>query len=314
MSTESVASLLEKLQPDPWRAESGFSPEIETANQALFDSARSSEDKAKVLAEWIANHQPCLFGRIASRADFLSYAILTEQDLRSSDQHIGQQIQAARTRWTRDAFHGRKNGFIILAISPTLASARPDEVVKQLALRLCRLYLLEEAENVTPDKVLHDSIFLELQDEMTATWMWQAGINYFCVQGDKRWWHDHRIPGGMAFSVNSVGHMVKSGILLKAMAALGEQLGVEQMSAQEHKITSLEKALELAMRTIDHAAVVPPSGKATHLVSLPEGSRLAERGQPPIKLTGWLSARNRDPPAAAGSASKMDPPQPHPFQ
>jgi hypothetical protein len=28
----------------------------------------------------------------------------------------------------------------------------------------------------------------------------------------------------------------------------------------------------------------------------------------------WLSARNRDPPPSPGPASKMDPPQPHPFQ
>jgi hypothetical protein len=30
--------------------------------------------------------------------------------------------------------------------------------------------------------------------------------------------------------------------------------------------------------------------------------------------TVWLSARKRDPPPGLKSASKMDPPQPHPFQ
>jgi hypothetical protein len=45
----------------------------------------------------------------------------------------------------------------------------------------------------------------------------------------------------------------------------------------------------LALRTIANAADVPPSGKATYLVSLPEGSR---QGEPPIKLTGNLAGKD----------------------
>jgi hypothetical protein len=33
-----------------------------------------------------------------------------------------------------------------------------------------------------------------------------------------------------------------------------------------------------------------------------------------LALPTWLSARKGDPPGEPGSASKMDPPQPHPFQ
>jgi hypothetical protein len=69
----------------------------------------------------------------------------------------------------------------------------------------------------------------------------------------------------MAFSVNSVGHMVKSGKLANAMAALHDLLGIEEISSTS-KIDSLEKALELAMRTIARASEAP-SGKATELLS-----------------------------------------------
>jgi helicase len=38
-------------------------------------------------------------------------------------------------------------------------------------------------------------------------------------------WQDHRIPGGMAFSVHSIGHLVKSGIIANAMRELGKLTG-----------------------------------------------------------------------------------------
>ena len=59
------------------------------------------------------------------------------------------------------------------------------------------------------------------------TWEWLAGVNYFCAQGDRRWWHDHRIPGGMALSVNSVGHLAKAGKISEALASLNKELGVD---------------------------------------------------------------------------------------
>jgi hypothetical protein len=79
--------------------------------------------------------------------------------------------------------------------------------VKELALRLCSLYLLEE---VAPDRIFLDEIWLEKPGRDATTWRWHAGVNSFRAQGDGRWWQDHLMPGGIAFSVNSVGHMVKS--------------------------------------------------------------------------------------------------------
>jgi hypothetical protein len=34
-------------------------------------------------------------------------------------------------------------------------------------------------------------------------------VDFFACAGDRRWWHDHRFPGGIAFTANSTGHMMR---------------------------------------------------------------------------------------------------------
>src|SRR2546423_14958970 len=73
-----------------------------------------------------------------------------------------------------------------------------------------------------------EQIYLQKPGTRLTTWKWLAGVNYFCAQGDRRWWQDHRIPGGMAFSVNSGGHLVKSGIIGHAMKELHRLIDAPQ--------------------------------------------------------------------------------------
>jgi hypothetical protein len=225
---------------------------------------------------------------MAAKGDFLSYCILTETDLESSDQVIQDRIQEARLRWTRDGFEGKKNGFIILAVSERIATATPDTSIKELALRLASLYLLKD---VIPDQVFHDEIWLEKPGRDQTTWKWFAGVNYFSAQGDKRWWQDHRIPGGLAFSVNSVGHMVKSGILAKAMAALEKELNAPDEGWTLSKVDSLGKALVLAMQTISSASATV-SGKATGLLPMPKDDSGKPVAQCPFPLPSGLAEKN----------------------
>jgi hypothetical protein len=285
---ESISDLLANTHADPWRAAAGFSAEISEANKALFDADVSPEDKAEMINGWIQKHQPCLFGRIAAKGSFLSYCVLVDSDLNASDDHIREKIQTARTRWTREGFEGAKSGFIILAISERLAFAEPDDYVKRLAKRLCELYLLRDIE---PDSIAHDEIWLEKPGRDKTTWKWHAGVNYFAAHADQRWWHDHRIPGGIAFSVNSVGHMVKSGILAKAMISLEESLGAPPEDWEFSKVDSLGKALELAMRTISLASD-SVSGKATKLLSLPVNPDGQVQQNRPVELPLSLAGKN----------------------
>src|ERR1041385_431198 len=136
----SVAHYFSLLAPDVWRNNVGFSPEIELANASLFQ-ARSDAEAAAILGQWLEKWQPCLFGRIAAKSDALTYCFLTENDLRESDEFISNKIQSKRLEWTRLGFEGCKSGFVVLAISPQLASAVPSPAILELARRLCFLYL-----------------------------------------------------------------------------------------------------------------------------------------------------------------------------
>jgi hypothetical protein len=259
-----IRELIGCLHPDPWRDKAGFSEDIATAHEEIFAARSNSETIESTLNRWLQGRQPCIFGRAAATVGLISYCVLTPADLQDSDDHIKSVIQASRTEWTRHAFHGNKSGFVILAVSPEIAHAEPGIEVQRLAEHLCSLYLLTEAAS---DTVLLDDIFLEMPGERRTTWKWNTGVNYFCAQADKRWWQDHRIPGGMAFSVNSVGHLVKAARLAAAMKNAELAVDAPDEGWDASRIDSLEKALALAMRTIANASTAV-SGRATELLPI----------------------------------------------
>lgn len=278
-----VQHLLHAIKADPWRAAVGYSDDVAEAQKQMF-SSNSDDEIAAVLNNWIQRHQPCLFGRLAARSNQLSYCIVREHELQRDDQFIRDKIQERRTDWTRHAFKGDRSGFVILVVSESLANAESNQAIAAVARRLAQLYLVDDG--VEFDTVHLEEVFLEQPGRSPATWKWDAGINYFAAHGDKRWWHDHRIPGGIAFSVNSVGHMAKSGLMRNALAKLSEILGTDDGPETRAKVESLTKALELAMTTIDRAQDTV-SGKATILLPLPQDqSSLSPRPELPDFLNG----------------------------
>lgn len=288
MSERPVAELVGELRQDPWRARVGFAPEVARANDLLLKPEISTTEARSVLNDWLQRYQPCLFGRIGAKTGLISYCILTENDLKGSDDAILNKIQDARTEWTRGGFEGRKSGFVIHAVSPAIALGLPGEHMKELARRICSLYLLEAIET---DQIYLDEVFLEIPGRERSTWRWHAGVNYLCAQGDKRWWQDHRVPGGMAFSINSVGHMAKSGRLALAMKDLNDVLEIPSEAGTTPKIESLPTALEFAMRTIAIASNTV-SGKATELMPLPTNPAELPVRNCPVDLPAFLKDRN----------------------
>ena len=284
----SISDLLSQLRPDPWRARQGFSPEVEEANRELFRPDITEIQAEQVLSGWLQKHQPCLFGRIAAKLGAVSYCILNETDLQQSDELIKQKIQTARLAWTHEGFEGGKSAFVILAISPQIANAVPGPEMRELARRLAYLYL---EEDIVMDNAHLEQVYLQKPGARLTTWKWFAGVNYFCAQGDKRWWQDHRIPGGMAFSINSVGHLVKSGMIANAMKELDRMMDAPDESYPETKVDSLAKALELAMRTISKASDAI-SGKATELLPLPEDASKFPVPVCPVNLSPAMSEKN----------------------
>jgi hypothetical protein len=259
-----IASLFSKIQTDPWRKESGFSDDLANANDDIRDAGNNAEKVIEVLLNWLQKYQPCLFGRLAAKLNLLSFCILNEEDLKGDDENIQNKIQAARSKWTSEGYTGQKSGFILFVSSVTLAYSIPDENLMLLAKKLCSFYLLEQIDQ---DIIYTDEIWLEKPGPSNTTWKWLAGVNYFCTNADKRWWQDHRIPGGLAFSVNSVGHMAKAGGIAKIMNELNRMTNVDDEKFTELKIDSLDQGLEFAMRTIALASE-SISGKATQLISL----------------------------------------------
>jgi len=264
----SIAKLLQNLTPDPWREKEGFSQDIEFCNRQILDDSKTDEEISISLREWLADNQPCLFGRMASGPlDLVSFCILREHDLEKSDMHIRDKIQRFRLLWKQEAIRGLRSGFIILAVSRRIVEAEPNEAMKELAMRLCFLYLREEIEE---DEIYMDRLTLatpptvENPDE-DSYYEWRVGVNVFASAGDKRWWHDHRIPGGIAFSMNSAGHMARNGSLRR----LAEPDAKTPLKPLKGKlgIDSLGTALKFAMLTITNAQDAP-GGKATCLRKL----------------------------------------------
>jgi len=281
---DTVRKLFEELREDPFRIRMPFAKDLEEASVALLRSS-SNQESAGVISGWLSRFQPCLFGRIAARLQGLSYCFLSEADLNESDESIHEKIQTARRAWRRRAFSGDASGFVVLIISDRIAKALPNESVKSLAKRLCYLYLGRDDD----DTVLLEDVFLRVPGKEDAEIHWKAGVNYFSAHADQRWWHDHRIPAGMAFSVNSVGHMVKSFQVARSSEEMWQELGLSKEDWANLHVDSLGKALINAMLTIDGAATAI-SGKATRL--LDAGERSVKQLECPVALPARLKDKN----------------------
>lgn len=282
--SDKIAKLFARIQEDPWRKEVGFSEEMEETHRQLA-IANDEENIISHIGNWLQKYQPCLFGRIAARLNLLSFCIITEEDLQGSDEKIQAKIQTARSKWTEQGFEGTKSGFILCILSKKLSYALPNEALLLLAKQICTYYLLEDIEQ---NQIYTDEIWLENPGREQATWKWIAGVNYFCANADKRWWQDHRFPGGMAFSVNSVGHMAKASGISKIMIELNKVVGLPPDNYVASKVDSLDEALEFAMRTIALASNAV-SGKATELL---DDEKDAEHQTCPIKLPKQLEGKN----------------------
>jgi hypothetical protein len=132
--------------------------------------ANTPNERAAAISDWLARHQPCLFGKIAARLSGLSFCFLSETDLNEPDEQIRQKIQADRRRWRAKAFNADASGFVILAISHRVATALPNDMVKALAKRLCYLYLGRDE-----DEILLEDIFLRVPGKKDALIHWKAG-------------------------------------------------------------------------------------------------------------------------------------------
>ena len=284
--------LLAGLVPDPWRKTHPFSTEMADANALIFAEAQNGaageERQAQVLNDWIAKYQPCLFGKAAASRNKLAFCLINESDIEAGDEHVRAKIQEKRRAWRRRASSGGESGFVILVVSDRIALASPDRNVASTAKYLCELYLRMDAAEL--ETIYHEQLFLDVPGWDGDRRMWLAGVNYFSAQGDGRWWRDHRIPAGMAFSVNSVGHLMATGNIDKLMEPV-EKAYPPAESNVALQVRSSEDALRLAMKTV-HSASDGVSGRATELIPLSETEAAMLPRCPISPLSGSLAGMN----------------------
>lgn len=264
--TWTVSDTIEQLDADAWRNMHPFSPEMARCHSVLFDPSVTRRAKAEALTHWLAEHQPCLFGRIEARQDRLAFCLLTENDLVRSDEEIRSKIQHERLDWRRRASGGDSHAFLIVAVSEQIATARPNEKFHRLAARLCDLYLgLSNS-----DTIYHDSLILRIGDSEYREW--KVGVNYFSAQGDGRWWRDHRIPGGIGFSMNSVGHMARTHVERKLNGSVDLSGKCAGLAREKLVYWALRKAME---------TIGPPTPNSSRGTCLAQRGTCPEDSEPP---------------------------------
>ncbi len=210
MTKNSVTALLDALREDLGRKEHPFSSDVQEANSVLHHPFVTPDEITRVMLHWSAKRQPCNFGRIGGKHGFIHFAILTERDLRGKDHDIRDKIAQEKRRWKQRALLNLDNpphAFMLLVSSPRVALAAPDENLKRFAARIRDLAGFRPTRAATgTNPVVSDFLYLKNPaDELY--YGFQFNLDFFAAAGDQRWWHDHRVPGGIAFTANATGHM-----------------------------------------------------------------------------------------------------------
>ena len=174
---DTLNGLLKRFELDPWRRTTGFSPEVEAANERLFAASSNIQVQRETLNDWLRKYQPCLFGRAAATQNAIEYCFLNEHDLQKGDDFVREEIARAHLAWMRAAFEGRSSSFIVLVISRDIAVARPNEAVLEFAKRVAQLYLQED--EIEADQIYHDAAYLAIPGHREHVLKWKAGVKLF---------------------------------------------------------------------------------------------------------------------------------------
>lgn len=213
--THELRDLYNQVKVDVWRKTNAFSEDIKIVQELLFDPFATESQRIEQISNWLQKFQPCLFGRIAAARDWLHFCVLTDRELREkSDQEIVRFIREALLAWKRRSlqpapgFSTPAFGFVLIAASQSLASAAPDEHLKQFADKLLQLWGSPKTIEKVSGEMYWETLYLK-HPEKDEFVRFTFSVDFFAAQGDNRWWHDHRSPGGIMFTANSVGHMQK---------------------------------------------------------------------------------------------------------
>jgi hypothetical protein len=211
MGTSMIGDLFDALREDHGRRTNTFSQDIQDANAVLHHPFAWDDELVEVMRAWSLKRQPCQFGRVAAKSAQIHICVLRERDLRAGDEGIRSKIAEEKRLWKQRAADDRRappHGFMLLFASPRIAAAAPDDNLYRFACHLRDLagWASIEAE-ASGNPITGDYLYLKHPDD-GFYYGFKFNIDFFAAAGDGRWWHDHRAPGGIAFTANSTGHML----------------------------------------------------------------------------------------------------------
>lgn len=211
MGSESLLSLHDKLREDSLRATRTFSEDLQQASALLLKPFAFDSEIAEAMRLWCTKRQSCQFGRIAASRGQVYFCVLRERDLADGDRAIATKIAAARQHWKQRAVSDTRSpphSFVLVCATHRLLLAAPDENLRRFADHLLALAGWAPPRRAKRGENPISSDFLYLVKPTTDAYLgFQFNIDFFAAAGDGRWWHDHRFPGGIAFTANSTGHM-----------------------------------------------------------------------------------------------------------
>ncbi len=196
---------------DSLRNRGDFSDDIQQVHGILHNPKAHKSSKISAYRNWLKSHQPCVFGRGAAGKRQVFICLLDEREvlsMRRGDADLRATLEDYRKVWKRYALHGRSSSLVIVVNSPALAYVEPSDELKEACRRLMELYV---GSRVDDDTILeqHEYVYLAKSINGRLTFLKFATLpNLFCAQGDRRWWHDHRTPGGIMITSNALGHFM----------------------------------------------------------------------------------------------------------
>ena len=214
MSSESLRDLHYRLREDKRRRERGFNPDMAEVSALLHRPYVEAHEIEEALRHWCKNRQPCQFGRAAASQCRIFFCILRERDLgdgRSGDKAIAEKIAAAKRQWKQRAIRDTQNpphSFVLVFGSPHVMEAVADDNLRRFANHLLELTGWKPPRRAARGENTITSDYLYLKQPATEAYCgFRFNIDFFAAAGDGEWWHDHRFPGGIAFTANATGHM-----------------------------------------------------------------------------------------------------------
>jgi len=207
MSRAMIEVLFDALREDHWRRAHSFSEDIQQAHRLMHHPFVAEDEIAETVRLWFEKRQPCLFGRYAAKRGAIHICVLTERDLQDGEKHLKAKLAEEKRLWKQRALDTQnpEHSFSLVVVSQRVALAAPDDNLERFATRIRELTGWKPSEE-TNAPVASDFLYLKSPHD-PFYYGFKFNLDFFAAAGDGRWWHDHRVPGGIAFTANSTGHM-----------------------------------------------------------------------------------------------------------